>query len=506
MRYLFSLFVIIVLSSQYLFAQFEQPQRIELALEDDEASYMITSVEEKGLMLFREPDRSYDKGFSTYEFISVDTALNKKWTKEYKIDYNYVLTGYAYNKDYFFVLFRMGASLKDDFNIIKMNIETGDTTHHMVKKIIPVQLTEFEVVGNAALLGGHINYRPVVLHYDFLTAKSKVLQGIYKDDSELIEIKLDQNLKTFNILVTERTVDKLYTITMRTYNEHGELLQTVKLDPKENTSLIFGRSTGFKNRKRYIAGTYSHKKSNYSRGIYIAHVNANGEADIRYYSYADLENFFDYMKAGRKARIKKRIERKKIKGKKAKFTYRLLVHDIIEKDEQFILIGEAFYPRYNYGFFYGGFHNSYSGAPGNNDYSNFIGYKYTHAIVIGFDIEGKLLWDNSFEINDVLSYDLKKYVNVSIEKEHIVLFYVYENVIRSKLIEGDEVLEGKSFDDIKLKFDDDVVKSGDTEVGGMERWYDNYFFAYGQQKIKNKTNNSSGSNREVFFINKIIYK
>lgn len=505
---IFLVLIILLGSLQHLTAQIEQPKRLEFKIGEGEEFYMVVSLEENGLMLFREPERKNEKGFTTWEFVAVDTALSKKWTKNYQIDYDYVLNGYAVNGEFLYVLYRMGSNLRDNFNIIKMNIHSGDTTHHIVKKIIPVQLTEFEVVGNSAILGGHVNFRPAVLHFDFESTKAKVLPGIYRTDSDLIEVKIDESLKTFNVLITERTLDKLFTVTMLTFNEQGELLQNVKLDPKEDISLIFGRSTEFKGRDRYIAGTYAFKKSNYSRGIYIAHINPRGEEEIKYYSYADLENFFDYMKAGRQARVKKRIERKRVKGKKAKFTYRLQVHDIIEQDDQFILIGEAFYPRYSSSLFYGGFDDIFIDSRGNYNRLNFIGYKYTHAVVIGFDKDGKLLWDNSFEINDVLSYDLKKFVNVSVDDQNdkIVLLYIYENVIRSKLIQGDEVIEGKSFDDIKLKFEDDVVKNNDTEVGGLEKWYNDYFFAYGVQRIRNMKDKGVSINREVFFINKVIYK
>lgn len=501
MRYLLTFFVMMCLYLPVK-GQIQQPQRLELPLEYDEDAYYVAPAEEKGLMLFREPERKYDEGFTIWEFVSVDTALNIRWTKEYKIDYDYLLNGYAHSGDFMYVLFRMGTGSKDNYNVIKMNLSTGDTTHHILNRLMPVELSEFEVINGAILLGGHVNYRPVVLYYDINNNKSKVLQGVYRNDSELIEMELDQKLGTFNVLVSARTPDRLYTITLLTYNASGDLLQSVKLQPREDTSLIFGHSTGFRDGKRYIAGTYSHKRSSYSRGIYIAHVDTRGKENIQYYSYADLKNFFDYMKAGRQARVKKRIERKKIKGKKARFNYRLLVHDIIETDGQFVLIGEAFYPRYNNSLFYGGFLDF-----GRDDYNNanLIGYNYTHAIVIGFDKQGKLLWDNSFEINDVLSYELKQFVHASVEKNYIALFYIYENEIRSKIIMGDKVQEGKSSDKLKLKFEDDAVKNTDLRGGGLERWYGKYFYVHGIQKILSQQDTVGEGTREVYFINKIVY-
>ena len=120
--------------------------------------------------------------------------------------------------------------------------------------------------------------------------------------------------------------------------------------------------------------------------------------------------------------------------------------------------------------------------------------------------KGKVLWDNSFEINDVTSFSLDQYVNASIEEKRVILLYLYENVIRSKLINEDEILEGKTFNDIKMKFEDDVAKNNDNEVGGLSLWYDRFFYAYGVQRIKNIKDREAKLSRKVFYINKITYQ
>ncbi len=38
---------------------------------------------------------------------------------------------------------------------------------------------------------------------------------------------------------------------------------------------------------------------------------------------------------------------------------------------------------------------------------------------------------------------------------------------------------------------------------GFEHWYDNFYLAYGIQKIKNSKDNDTKLNRRVFYINKI---
>jgi hypothetical protein len=137
---------------------------------------------------------------------------------------------------------------------------------------------------------------------------------------------------------------------------------------------------------------------------------------------------------------------------------------------------------------------------------SFEGYKYTHAVVFGFDRRGRLIWDNSFEINDVTSYTLEQFVQVSLSDEQMALVYMYENEIRTKIIQGNDVVEGKTFNELELSFEDDIVDYTRSEYGGLEKWYDGYLYAYGVQKIKNTKGERVRSEREVFFINKIVYR
>jgi hypothetical protein len=95
---------------------------------------------------------------------------------------------------------------------------------------------------------------------------------------------------------------------------------------------------------------------------------------------------------------------------------------------------------------------------------------------------------------------LQQFVNVDIGQDRISLLYLFDNKIRSKVIEGDGLLEGKPPAPIKLTSQDDVIKKTDVSISKLEHWYQHYFIAYGTQRISNPRNDSK---RKVFFINKI---
>jgi hypothetical protein len=259
-----------------------------------------------------------------------------------------------------------------------------------------------------------------------------------------------------------------------------------------------------------VSGVYGNRKSDYSRGIFVATIDPTGYQQIKYYNYGDLDNFFKYMKVKREYRVKERIQRRKIKGKKLRFNYRVIIHELIEDGDQYIMLGEAFYPQYTSinqsSVGYRGFFRPYSsGTPYLRGDQVFDGYQYTHAVIIGFDKNGKRLWDNSFEINDVKTYTLEQYVKLDTDHDKIALLYLYDNQIRSKIIKGDQVLEGKSENPIKSLYENDVLLVGDGASNKLDYWYSDFFYAFGIQNILN-TQNQTVQKRRVFYVNKVSYR
>ena len=181
-----------------------------------------------------------------------------------------------------------------------------------------------------------------------------------------------------------------------------------------------------------------------------------------------------------------------------------MVHQIVPYNNQYILLGEAFYPKYTTidRSYYTSFFTPMRNAPYfTRDGRVFDGYYYTHAVVMGFSNDGDLLWDNSFEINDVKTFTLEQFVKLEVQKDKIVLLYLFENQLRTKIIKGNQVLEGKTSEPIETKIKNDVISHRTNNLNHLDYWYPKYFYAYGIQEI---TNPLFGE-RRVFFVNKLTY-
>lgn len=499
--------VVLVLLFTSAQAQIAQPGRFEIELETFDDEFFVLSGDDHGVLIYK-PLSIYNGKNQLWKFIKLDTTLQVQWEKDYFLSTSNVYRGYDFSGSNFSLLFEITERSSLDLLLLQLDEFNGDSSRHRIKNLVRLDLEEFEMTPQAGIIAGYYNADPVVIHYDLRTRKSKVLPGIYGNKTELAHVRVEDDF--MNILMTAKTYDKSNTLTLNTYQPDGNFVDSYTFQPAKDVGLVFGRVAKLDVEGSLICGTYGSRKSDFSRGLFIAQHNEENKQNIMYYNFADLENFFTYLKAKRQKRISEKIKRKTVNGKKVKFNYRLLVHDIMKKGDEYIMLGEAFYPKYNSYSTYNGFNNGY----GSNSYSrrnympsSFAGYRYTHAVVIGFNEKGDVLWDNSFQIDDVLSFQLEQFVHADIQDDKIVLMYLYENEIRTKIISGSEVLEGKSFNNMRLTFEDDIIndKSSFANVGGLEKWYGNTYLAYGVQKIKNLRDTGVKLNRKVFYINKVRY-
>lgn len=502
-RILFAVLIILAFESQ---AQVRQV-RFEMPLHDGQVDpYRTTSLQENGLLLY---GHFLADGANAIEVIRLDTAFNEIWRGFIKIDRGMFMVFSFYANSNIYMLLKDRYNPLAEFQLLAVQVSKGNYTMNSVKTMIPFIPTNFVVTKQAALIGGHFNYRPLVLHYDLATYQSKVLPGFFNEQGDLNQLNADEN-GNIDVLVSGKTINRRRSLWLRRYDANGDLLKTIVLQPEDNMNLIYGRSVNTADGSQIVCGVYG-RYTEYSRGIFLANVNAYGEYDINYYNFADLQKFFSYMKAKRERRVRDRIERRKVQGKKNRFNYRVLVNELMPYGDQFVMLGEAFYPHYSYpqtGRNYGGYtyFPRYGYIPSTRGDLIFDGYQYTHAVVIGFDNTGKLTWDNSFEINDVRTMQLQQYVKIRPDKDKISLMYLFDNKIRSKIIKEAEVLEGKSYDPLSMAFRDDVVKERGTQGTKLDYWYGDVFYATGIQNISNLRDAGVNLSRRVFFINKIECK
>jgi hypothetical protein len=477
-------------------AQLQQTKRYEIPLSNKDTEYTVASAKTNGALIYR---NGSTKRTDYLDIILVDTAFNERWKKQLELEKNSKLAHQQTLGSHQYLLVHHREFKTINFYLYAINLNDGSTEKYEIENFIPFVPTHFGVTLKGALIGGYYLGRiPVVLFFNFTTQKTIVLPGLVNEIGELVQININED-QSFHVIIGAKNFARQKTLWIKYYHPDGALKLNTALIPPENLSLLFGKAIRSENDNLVIAGTYGNRTSEYSTGLFIATLNAEGEQNQYLYPFADLENFFSYMKAKRQKRIKEKIERKKIQGKKIKLQYRLLVHELVFQNNQYLLLGEAFYPvykrddRYNYGL-----------ATSMAIPYIFDGYRYTHAILIGFNKEGKLQWDNSFEINDIKTFTLDQFVKMDAQPDKIALLYLFDNRIRTKVLRNNTVIEGKNYNQLNLDYQPDKDEEDDSDIRKLDYWYDGTFLAYGVERPPSRS--MSRSRQRMFFINKVSYR
>jgi hypothetical protein len=486
---------IVLCALHELRAQPVQLARYEIPLNNEEEGFEIIPAEKSGLYLRRNVHvGKLDQIHLTY----LDTALNEKWKGAINIERNYVVFGQQVFQQKLHLLLRYRDYSRKDLLLVIVD-NTGNYTQYNIKGYIPFSPVDFQVMNTGVAIGGYFNRTPLVLFFSLETYRSKVLPGLLNEIGELNQIKVN-NDDTFNVLISAANFTRQKTIWIRRYDNQGNLISSSSLDADDNKHLIFGRIMTTENDMKVVAGVYGSRSTEYSRGVFMSSIAPTGYQQIRYYSFGDLENFFKYMKAKREKRVKERLQRRKIKGKKDRLNYRFLVHQVIPYKDQFLLLGEAFYPKYSYYDRSGSFFAQPRGIYQHNRV--FEGYYYTHAVIMAFNKNGDLLWDNSFEINDVKTFKLEQFVKAQLFEDKIALFYIFDGKLRTKIIHNNEVLEPKTENPITTGNPFEHINTDDSFTGNLNYWYDNILVANGIQDVETP---GGRHKRRVYFLNKIVF-
>ena len=131
---------------------------------------------------------------------------------------------------------------------------------------------------------------------------------------------------------------------------------------------------------------------------------------------------------------------------------------------------------------------------------NFKGYDHTKMLLTSFDLNGNINWNTTYKINNLNTFNKVVYFNNLIYKEKILSFYVSKGYFNYGLV--NKINNKFTFKSIPLilKNKNDIIKETENNPEGTNLWYNNNYYTYGIQKIKNTLNNKVKVNRRVFFI------
>jgi len=492
-------FILICLFLQGL-AQIEQPLRVEIDLENNNDDYSVIPVGEYGVVMYalsgdRVPQRTKVK----WLFTGYDTEFKEYWKSGYIIDASYSIREHFYTDGFLYFLY--GKYGREEMVVTELNVRTGEIRSRAGKLPKKFSLSSLDVYKNSVYINGKTKKGPVLIHMDINTGQVGEIPLKFDGNAVYESMDIDTLYEEVNMVYSVTDNRKRF-INIKTF-QGKQLLDDLIINPEGNDNLLTGKINTINENEKIIIGTYSIGNARGAGGLYFARLLNNSSYVIKYYNFTDFKNFFTFLSDRAVDKIYRKKEKEEAKGREFSTEHQFLVHDLIVKDGQYLMVAEAYYATYRSEAH--PYTTIINGVPimQTNYVTVFDGWAYSHAIVVGFDFEGNMLWDNSIEMGDFKSYKLAKRVSVNVHYDEVKLAYgTYDNIV-TKTIRYNQVIDAKDHISIKTGFQEDVVKS--SALSSVHYWYDKYFIVYGYQKIRNSGEDIKRK-RSVFYFNKIAIR
>jgi hypothetical protein len=491
----------------------DRPVRVEIPAKSTEETYHITPVNTTGVLLYFRSVETLNDSLTKWYFSLYDIDLHPLWIKNIPLRTGMEVRDFYLEKDTLTLLFLAGEKTKGITRtemMVRLDCKSGKFTgsrHMLNANVVPVK---FLVFHDYAFLGYNLKNEPahiqvVNLKSGNVTDNPLTLPGIISNLTGFIIDTLSSNLYA----TIRKTISKNHLVSdILKINFSGAMVSETEISTISplweirNPQLILVNPDELLVIATYSAVGRSGKNgsSNGSSGFLTCRVTNGIQTDIRFKNFLELKNFRNIVEEKDLVAIKKKALKKNRPVNDYTPEVTLLVHPVIVHNDQVIFMGESYMPEYhpeNFTEF------DFYGRPYINTYDVFDGYRYTSAIIAGFDKTGNLIWDNSMEIRNLISPDLNPKVNVFCSSsDTMVLCYSSEARIASKIIRENEVVEKLDFSTMEQMYPEDKMLSDSKNY--MVPWYGPFFLCYGYQEIKN-INSSEDKKRLVYYFTKVKF-
>jgi len=292
----------------------------------------------------------------------------------------------------------------------------------------------------------------------------------------------------FNVINNERERGKRMVI----FNDEGNKSKTIELSNDIEENIVSAKTMNTGTDQYQVFGTYNLGQTNFSDGIFYSKFE-NGKVDnILFWDYYHLDNFHSTLSEREQKLAKRNKEKLENESNIIRPERSMFHHDIIQVEGGFLFIGEIYHPTY---------------STDCDDYGmdrDFDGFKYTHAIICKFDLEGNLLWDQSIDLSQTyIVGQPKKHISTLIDDSNeIILCYAVNRKIFYKVIslDGKLVRELETLE-IQAISEADKIKFSNLD---LDIWYDRNFINYGHQML-HYYEGKKLKRKKVFFVSKLTY-
>ncbi len=481
-------------------AQISFEERLEFELKNGYSKERIVEFGKNGFILYAQSTKS-EGGKKEWKYDLYNTSLKLTNTKSVYMDKSYFADETWVGAKHVHTLFK---TKRGDYILYTLDAETLQETKVEGRLPRKTYVRDMAVLGDYAFFHASVKHNKFLYSINWKTAQANIIpvhiSGYNNKNLKITHFQvLEETNEVFLYVKAYRGKDSdIYIIRL---NHEGKKQEMFKLTKNIETNFVSVSASDLGNNNYIFTGTYSDKRSNTSEGLFFCKAHKGEINFIEYYNFTHLENFFKYLPEKKQEKIEKKKQKKEARGKELSYNYLIAEHEIIQLDDGYLFLGEAYYPTYRTEYY-----TTYvNGKPVSRTRTVFDGYQYTHAILARFDKDGKMVWDQVFEMwPSYKPYYKKRFISLAEgDQDGIHPVFANRNRITTKSFDFDgNITSDRSSEPIKTNFEGDKSK---WSFSNLNYWYDHYFIAYGSQKIKNNEGNNKRK-RKIYFISKIRYE
>ena len=482
----------LLLFPTWLFAQSNEPIRVELEAVKDQDDYNFAQAGSDGAFVFYEGNSNIPDS-SKWVFVHYDTNLVKDYHFLINLPTQIEFISHSKSNNYIYFFFQKRLPKKEPLQsfLVTVDLQTNQYNLQALPVLKNRDVSKIFAIDGQLVLVANGNRQDSIYFYHQEQNDMLSVGDIFPYRFEFCAPD------TFNhrwlVGLTQARSEPGNDMFLYTYDytsqKAGIQVFPVPNNAKGDHTYNSARAIAICKDTALIIGTYNTMKDRYSSnmhsGVYTLMLHGDVFDSARYFNYTNLKS----LNSGNAT-----------PSKYSNLNLQLLIGNITTDGKEFAFSTEVIYPEYSYN--YTGYDNFY-GSPGSGTTTVFNGYRYINGYITSFDTTGNLLWDYYFPFSSIILMAAEPLLHVDFTPDGTVLYYTRNNRIISTLVDGYDIVEKMTTIPIETNYEHDAVDyNRNTKI---EPWYGKHYIVTGYQYIMNRNRSGKGK-RYVFFMNKLKYE
>jgi len=512
-------FVLLFAGSKNVYGQKKnEPRLIRLEVPSGTSeNFHVVPMSQYGLLIFYETNQINAEGHRLWYYALFDVQMKQKWLRPVALSDKlfFVNRKQIGNRVYF--VFKNSEKLKKGsgyYDILIYNITKQSFSNIKGSLPLKAEIAGFAVQGEELGLGLNLkDHKADLLIVNTKTGDIKVahlndlhqaaIDGIFRDSSAgtfvVVVSSLDAKSSVKHIVYSFRPDASLVQKVDITYFDPMTMLDDFVLADDSGNNLKFFGAYHLMTKGGLFSGNNDEDNPN-TEGLFYLSIENGKQKEIRHFNFMDFKNIQGTFMQSEFHRARGNKRSASVEHSGTVSLLNITRPKIFHNYNGYVVAANAYLAYYKseshleYDF-YG---NMYP-----TNYRVFAGYQFYDVILAGFTSDGRMIWDNDFPLENILSYKIENKALVYPDSAVITLAYVSEGQIITQDISGSRKLDSREKVNIVSRFGRDrPVGNG---KGKMIHWYAHYFLVYGYQQLKNRALQDQPL-RTVFYINKVTFQ